>query len=481
VDKLERRRDLLQVELTGLDKRLAEAVAEEKELEGALSNMPAVDEVAYEEAVEKLKADRALLSAKTLAEKQMDRAEASLEGIEDKIWSDNRLDTAVERATEASAAATVLLVEAQKELDEADRLVAKLTDTVNSGVCGECGQTVGDAGALEKYKLELVEAEARRQVCLINQASCQEKVTNARARMKEAGKQREAGHGGWENKKAVLQASFEDSSKEFFSSAAPTNVAIERDQTLLEGLSADKVRAEGFMQQLKVAERKVNALHAKVESLSEDLVEAEKLLKPKTSDTELQRMKDMLRTLSKGVEEMTNAVYECKTELAETAERIKEVKVSLHREKEFRGKLSDLATLVEFVQYLKDSRVQFLSSIWSQILGAASGFLTQATDGTITALAKDESSGFLFCEEGTYAPVTSASGAQRGFIGVAVRLALAQSLRSSCPLIVLDEPTESMGEENARRLSGSLLSHGQVLMITHRATDQYTASNVVEL
>jgi len=87
----------------------------------------------------------------------------------------------------------------------------------------------------------------------------------------------------------------------------------------------------------------------------------------------------------------------------------------------------------------------------------------------------------MFCEDGQFAPVTSASGAQRGFIGVAARIGLSQALRVSCPVLVLDEPTESMSEANALRLSGALLSHGQIIVITHRMSDSYTASNVIEL
>ena len=87
----------------------------------------------------------------------------------------------------------------------------------------------------------------------------------------------------------------------------------------------------------------------------------------------------------------------------------------------------------------------------------------------------------MYCEDGVFAPVESASGMQRGFIGVAVRLALAKSLRSSCALVVLDEPTESMREEPAMRLSGALLGNEQVLMVTHRESDKGVATNIVEL
>jgi len=89
--------------------------------------------------------------------------------------------------------------------------------------------------------------------------------------------------------------------------------------------------------------------------------------------------------------------------------------------------------------------------------------------------------GFEFSEDGVFAPVESASGAQRSFIGVAVRIALSQSLGIGMDTIILDEPTSEMREENAMRLAGSLLSQDQVLFITHRQDDQVAGATIIEL
>ena len=136
--------------------------------------------------------------------------------------------------------------------------------------------------------------------------------------------------------------------------------------------------------------------------------------------------------------------------------------------------------LDKFVRYLKGSREKFMSSVWSSLLGLASDFVNRATQGSISELKRDDS-GFLFYSHEVYAPVSSASGAQKGFIGVAVRMALAQTLKASMPLTILDEPTESMRDDNASRLAGSLLGNGQVLMITHRESDQLVGSNIIEV
>jgi DNA repair exonuclease SbcCD ATPase subunit len=153
----------------------------------------------------------------------------------------------------------------------------------------------------------------------------------------------------------------------------------------------------------------------------------------------------------------------------------------LKQEKENRAKLEEIKGLNDFIKFLQESRVTFLSQIWGNILAVASGFLMRATNGIVTALTKSDKEGFMFCEDGVYAPIASASGAQKGFIGVAVRIGLAKSLRGSSELVVLDEPTESMREEHALRLSGSLLGQGQILMVTHRESDKVSASNVIEV
>jgi len=112
-------------------------------------------------------------------------------------------------------------------------------------------------------------------------------------------------------------------------------------------------------------------------------------------------------------------------------------------------------------------------------LGLASAFVAEATEGAISAIIKKD--GFEFCEDGTYVPVEEASGAQRGFIGVAMRVALAESIRVGLPTIILDEPSAAMREENAAQLAGGLLGKEQILMITHRESDQVSGSSIIEL
>lgn len=169
-----------------------------------------------------------------------------------------------------------------------------------------------------------------------------------------------------------------------------------------------------------------------------------------------------------------------------------QVKVDIDREiegltvqMELANKVDNLtvkkSSIDKFVKLIRRHRSEFLESVWDQILGSSSEFLRQSTDGKITELKKDLKEGFMFLEDEHLTPVSVASGAQRGFIGVAARLALSETLNASTELVILDEPTEAMREQNALNLSGGLLNKSQVLMITHKVTDSMSASNIIEI
>lgn len=136
------------------------------------------------------------------------------------------------------------------------------------------------------------------------------------------------------------------------------------------------------------------------------------------------------------------------------------------------------------LKLLRENRLSFMQTVWDRILIASSTFLTQATDGWLTGLGRDDSGNFTYNENGSVdVPVAGcASGAQKAFLGVALRLGLAQALHGSHPLLMLDEPTEAMSESNAERLANSLLElGGQTIFITHRESDLLTARNIITI
>jgi len=130
-------------------------------------------------------------------------------------------------------------------------------------------------------------------------------------------------------------------------------------------------------------------------------------------------------------------------------------------------------------KYLKESRVKFLSAVWRDVTETASTTISGSTG--IEAILKSDKHGFEYEEGGRISPCTAASGAQRGFMGVAIRLSMSRVLKIGMPTMILDEPTESMSEGNAEVLAGSLLGNSQVLLITHRKSESLMGANLIEI
>ncbi len=233
-----------------------------------------------------------------------------------------------------------------------------------------------------------------------------------------------------------------------------------------------------------------NAIESKHEKLTVKLNAATQMKEVAESDIkELPTIED-IDTLEQSVKALAAERSQLQLNIKETEHEIENIENVLNITKnyikesetyntEVKRLTEESVNLTFFSKFLKESRVTFLASIWQQILGYASGFAAQASGGIVDEIINTD--GFEFSEDGVFAPVESASGAQRGFIGVAVRIALSQSLGIGMDTIILDEPTEAMREENAARLAGSLLSQRQVLMITHRESDQAAGANIIEL
>lgn len=143
----------------------------------------------------------------------------------------------------------------------------------------------------------------------------------------------------------------------------------------------------------------------------------------------------------------------------------------------------DVSIGKELVKFLRNSRTDYMDGVWTMILGVASEFVNNTTKGWITEIGRNEKGKFTFTQDGIVSTVKgSASGAQKEFIGTAIRIGLSSCLYGSNALMMLDEPTAGMVEENADKLASGLLSvHGQKIIITHRQSERLTAANVINL
>lgn len=133
------------------------------------------------------------------------------------------------------------------------------------------------------------------------------------------------------------------------------------------------------------------------------------------------------------------------------------------------------------VQFLRTKRQDYMQEVWATVMGVSSKLVNQSSKGLITKLENTDGD-FEFQEDGVMAPTSSASGAQKAFIGTSMRIGLARALYGSDSLLIFDEPTESCSEHNAGSMAAMIASSAkQVLLITHRETDQALADNIINV
>ena len=191
--------------------------------------------------------------------------------------------------------------------------------------------------------------------------------------------------------------------------------------------------------------------------------------------------------LNKSINLVSKEFMEEKEKLSEIENKIKslnkEISIAEENNKVYRETSTKLSTSTELAKYLKSSRVKFMSTVWTTILSVASDFVNTTTVGWITEVGRSDKGEFTFTDNGIVSPVVSeASGAQKEFIGTAVRVGLAVCLAGNNAMMLLDEPTAGMTEENANKLASGLLGiSGQKILITHRVSEKLTAENIISL
>lgn len=143
---------------------------------------------------------------------------------------------------------------------------------------------------------------------------------------------------------------------------------------------------------------------------------------------------------------------------------------------------ADKATKYErLAKFLRERRQAYLQSVWTTVGALSSALVNEASAGLITGVDNREGE-FWFREDGVWAPVTAASGAQRSFIGVNLKVGLTRALYGANTPMLFDEPTESCSERNASGMASVIATSArQVLLITHRERDQVLAQNIINV
>lgn len=194
--------------------------------------------------------------------------------------------------------------------------------------------------------------------------------------------------------------------------------------------------------------------------------------------------------LSAKVTELNNVVKELgeyRQVVAVCDEKVRSLKNQIASAEANNTKMAELEdqqdTAKQLRKYLNDERVKFMEGVWRTILGTASNFINKSTDGWITAVGRNDKGDFTFTENGYEAVAKeSASGAQKAFIGTAIKVGLAQAKMGSSSMILLDEPTADMRDDRASQLAaGLMMLSGQKIMITHRDSERMIAQNIIHV
>lgn len=259
-------------------------------------------------------------------------------------------------------------------------------------------------------------------------------------------------------------------------------------QAKLKGLTAaneqfnkDSLALSNAEDLLLAAKQDLDKLNADLEALPEPPTPEEiaKAVKAETA------YRDALTTFNARKQALTFAVTEAKSELRFQEQLQATAKEKLQQLINSAAKSVEHAVLAKkfarLVQFLRDRRQQYLKEVWDTIMGVATRLVRTASKDTITKVTNDEGD-FYYEEEGVLAPTASASGAQKAMIGVSLRVGLARALYGKDSLLSFDEPGESCREHNAASLAAMIAgSAKQVLLITHRETDQALAQNIINV
>ena len=195
---------------------------------------------------------------------------------------------------------------------------------------------------------------------------------------------------------------------------------------------------------------------------------------------------DTRHQLSQQMGEGEKRYLEATNEMRLSHYELKDIQRNISAGEENNRAAADLSQNIDLhkalIKFLSDSRANYLSQVWNQILGVASQHLKVSTGGVITRISRNSDGDFQYEDEGKWTPIEAASGAQKGFLGVALRIGLSSALYGNTGLLILDEPTEAMSEVNAQALAGSLMGQtGQCLLVTHRNLERVSSQNVIEI
>lgn len=384
-----------------------------------------------------------------------------------------QFEDAVEKARESAE-------KARDKHNENTRIYRAASKAEKDGVCSECNRPLEDHDQDDAHNKTLDAARAMQESKTV--LECAE--DNLKALKKELKAHTDTNPGtGW-------QTTIDGYNKEL------NNVTVSRKEleSQLSGLELETSLSERL--QVLVSDQK------EYKRVSEEMEECQKSYESDSKKLTTHRAKQLVEAdelidtesleqdrskYAKEIEQINDQLTDALTERATLESEYKHTRTSIASAKANNAKMAEIEGALEkskqLRKYLNEERIKFMEGVWRTILGTASHFINKTTGGWISNVGRNDRGDFTFTENGIEAIAKeSASGAQKAFIGTALKIGLAQAKMGSNSMVLLDEPTADMRDDNASKLaSGLSMLPGQKIMITHRDSERMIAQNIVQV
>lgn len=348
------------------------------------------------------------------------------------------------------------------------------------GICTGCNRPLEDHDpeAAEAHKQAAAKAVSNSKTLLDSALTTRE---SAEEQLREHNKKNPGT--GWAEKRSLLESKLNDV-KSKRKQLEQVLASLELQDTL-EGKISVLVSDQAIYQQKLKAHKSAEADHKQnMEELQTVHDMQTEQPQPKQETTELE---ELVSSMASKLNDAMSSLGTHKGEVKVLEERIKSINNQLASAEANNIKMAELSyqkdTATQLRKFLNDERVKFMEGVWRTILGTASNFINKSTDGWITSVGRNDKGDFTFTEKGYEAVAKeSASGAQKAFIGTAIKVGLAQAKMGSSAMIMLDEPTADMRDDRASQLAaGLMMLSGQKIMITHRDSERMIAQNIIHV
>lgn len=474
-----------------LKKQAVESAAQAQQVAGELVDIEQLetDKKAAAEQVRRRRADLNTLSSEKMeaqaAVKSLEKAKEAFSAAQQamEVGAVARLTSAVSEAeAEHTAAAEAVAVLSSRHQD--------MSKMVEGATCPTCGHSLSEHDPV-KLENELIELTGQLEQARSRRVEARKSLESLQASLnKHAANEQTFDRAAAALEKAqatvdAIRVSLEDElegASELLAEAdaalATVNVKLQGAEEANENVRAARRRLAKAEQELEEAEDYVSDLEAAQLPRPTD-VEIDTAAQAEAAFREAEREHERTKSLADGAFVLARAELKSARSVSGYADteldRMEQAVRRCATARELQDRASRLA------RFLRDRRQTYLQEIWQAVMGAASRQVATASRGLITRIANNDGE-FTFEEDGVMAPVASASGAQKAFIGSAVRIGLTRTLYGRDSLLIFDEPTESMSERNASGLAASLAgAASQLLLITHREQDQGLAANIVQV